>query len=106
MVKCKIIRYNKSENGTEARCNESSYPGQFYATATFSTAEEADRAVGMYNGSDLGGTRVVVRLDSEWDPSTDQSNEETSRRCIEERCNWRQISSTRHRSNPGVDIVA
>lgn len=24
----------------------------------------------MYNGSDLGGSRVVVRLDTEWDPSS------------------------------------
>lgn len=24
----------------------------------------------MYNGSELGGSRVVVRLDTEWDPST------------------------------------
>lgn len=24
----------------------------------------------MYNGSNLGGSRVVVRLDTEWDPST------------------------------------
>ncbi|EEA21316.1 RNA binding protein [Talaromyces marneffei ATCC 18224] len=68
MLHCQIIRDN--ENGHEARCNELSYPGQCYATATFSTAEEAERAVGMYNGSDLGGSRVVVRLDTEYDPST------------------------------------
>ncbi|RAO69403.1 uncharacterized protein BHQ10_005415 [Talaromyces amestolkiae] len=69
MLDCKIIRYNNHENGNEARYNELSYPGQCYATATFSTVEEAERAVGMYNGSDLGGSRVVVRLDTEWDPS-------------------------------------
>jgi hypothetical protein len=75
MLNCKIIRYNNHENGNEARYNELSYPGQCYATATFSTAEDAERAVGMYNGSDLGGSRVVVRLDTEWDPSsTEESN--------------------------------
>ncbi|EED17101.1 hypothetical protein TSTA_021580 [Talaromyces stipitatus ATCC 10500] len=74
---CQINRYNNNNggNGKEAQCNESSYPGQFYATATFATAEEAERAVGMYNGSELGGSRVVVRLDTEWDPfAVEKSN--------------------------------
>lgn len=75
MLDCKIIRYNNHENGNEARYNELSYPGQCYATATFSTVEEAERAVGMYNGSDLGGSRVVVRLDTEWDPSNSMNED-------------------------------
>lgn len=29
----------------------------------------------MYNGSDLGGSRVVVRLDTEWDPSSHSTEE-------------------------------
>lgn len=75
MLDCKIIRYNNHENGNEARYNELSYPGQCYATATFSTVEEAERAVGMYNGSDLGGTRVVVRLDTDWNPSNSMNED-------------------------------
>lgn len=77
ILHCRIIRYNNHENGNKARYNELSYPGQCYATATFSTVEEAERAVGMYNGSDLGGGRVVVRLDTEWDPSTNMNEDGT-----------------------------
>lgn len=70
MLHCKIIRYSNHENGNETRYSELSYPGQCYAAATFSTAEEAERAVVMFNGSDLGGSKVVVRLDTEWISST------------------------------------
>jgi RNA recognition motif. (a.k.a. RRM, RBD, or RNP domain) len=75
MLHCQIIRYNTDGNG--GQYNEHNYPAQCYATATFSSAEEAEKAVKMYNGSDLAGSRVVVRLDSEWDGSDDSTTTTT-----------------------------
>ncbi|OKL59599.1 hypothetical protein UA08_05087 [Talaromyces atroroseus] len=77
MLNCQIIRYDSDENG--GRYNEHNYPAQCYATATFSSADEAEKAVKMYNGSDLAGSRVVVRLDSKWDDaSLDDSTPSTT----------------------------
>ncbi|KAH8700665.1 hypothetical protein BGW36DRAFT_425480 [Talaromyces proteolyticus] len=60
---CEITPYD-SGNGQHQQIHHSSGPGH-YATATFQSADEAERAVLAFNGTMLAGNQIGVRLDLE-----------------------------------------